>query len=44
MAEFFEMFKESSAAFQPGNEYKLVDAYADKLGVADWYGWKADQA
>ena len=42
--EFFEMFKESSAAFQPGNEYKLVDAYADKLGVADWYGWKADQA
>ena len=42
--EFFAMFKESSAAFQPGNEYKLVDAYADKLGVADWYGWKADQA
>ena len=41
--EFFEMFKESSATFQPGNEYKLVDAYAEKLGVADWYGWKADQ-
>jgi len=41
--EFFEMFKESSATFQPGNEYKLVDAYAEKLGVSGWYGWRPDQ-
>jgi hypothetical protein len=41
--EFFEMFKESSDTFQPGNEYKLVDAYAEKLGVSAWYGWRPDQ-
>jgi hypothetical protein len=21
-------------------EYDLVDAYTDKLGIADWYAWK----
>ena len=41
--EFFEIFKESSATFQPGNEYRLVDAYAEKLGIHDWYGWKKDE-
>ena len=41
--EFFEIFKESSATFRPGNEYSLVDAYAEKLGIHDWYGWKKDE-
>ena len=41
--EFFAMFKESSATFLPGNEYRLVDAYAEKLGIHDWYGWKKDE-
>lgn len=40
--EFFEMFKESAAAFQPGDEYRLIDAYAEKLGIHDWHGWQTD--
>ena len=27
----------------PGDEYTLVDEWADVLGIRDWYQWKADE-
>ena len=42
--EFYAMFKDACEAFSPGDEYKLVDAYGQKLGVRSWYDWKNDQA
>ena len=40
--ELYGMFKDASVSFQPGDEYKLVDAYADALGITTWYDWRAD--
>jgi hypothetical protein len=41
--ELYQMLKDSAEAFHPGDEYGLVDAYAEKLGIHDWYGWKKDE-
>ena len=40
--ELYGMFKDASVSFQPGDEYKLVDAYGDALGITTWYDWRAD--
>jgi hypothetical protein len=36
------MLKEANTSFRPGTEYELVDAFADQLGIRDWYSWKLD--
>jgi hypothetical protein len=36
------MWKEANTSFRPGAEYELVDAFADQLGIRDWYSWKLD--
>jgi hypothetical protein len=41
--ELYAKFKDLSAKFSPGDEYELVDAYAQSLGIRDWYDWKLDQ-
>ena len=42
--EFYALFNDAGQAFSPGDEYKLVDTYGEKLGVRLWYDWKKDQA
>ena len=32
----------SKSGFQPGDEYHLVDEFADQLKVRDWYQWIVD--
>jgi hypothetical protein len=41
--ELYAKFKDLSTHFSPGDEYELVDAYAQALGIRDWYDWKLDQ-
>lgn len=36
------MLKEANTSFRPSIEYELVDAFADQLGIRDWYSWKLD--
>ena len=38
----FELWKDRRDALQPGDEYDLVDAFADLLGLRGWYEWKPD--
>lgn len=38
----FQLWKDRRDALQPGDEYELVDAFADLLGLRGWYEWKAD--
>lgn len=38
----FQLWKDRRDALQPGDEYDLVDAFADLLGVRGWYEWKPD--
>jgi tetratricopeptide (TPR) repeat protein len=38
----YGMWKEANASFRPSAEYELVDAFADQLGIRDWYAWKLD--
>jgi hypothetical protein len=40
--DFYEMWKKAAADFHPGDEMKLVDAYANALGVRGWYDWRED--
>jgi len=40
--KLYGMWKEASVSFRPGTEYELVDAFADELGIRDWYSWKLD--
>ncbi len=36
------LWKDRRDALQPGDEYDLVDAFADVLGLCGWYEWKPD--
>ena len=38
----FELWQECQDSLQPGDEYDLVDAFADLLDLRGWYEWKAD--
>ena len=38
----FQLWIDRRDAFQPGDEYDLVDAFADLLGLRGWYEWKPD--
>ncbi len=38
----FQLWKDRRDALQPGDEYDLVDAFADILGLRGWYEWKPD--
>ena len=38
----FQLWKDRRDALQPGDEYDLVDAFADLLGLRGWYEWKPD--
>jgi hypothetical protein len=38
----FQLWKDRRDALEPGDEYDLVDAFADLLGLGDWYEWKPD--
>jgi len=38
----FQLWKDRRDSLQPGDEYDLVDAFADLLGVRGWYEWKPD--
>ncbi len=40
----FGEWRDSVASFQPGDEYKLVDCFADALGAREWYRWREDPA
>lgn len=41
--KLYAEWKDSAGKFRPGDEYELVDAFAEKLGVRGWYDWKPDQ-
>jgi tetratricopeptide (TPR) repeat protein len=38
----FDRWKERAPHLQPGDEYDLVDEFADITGLREWYEWKAD--
>ena len=38
----FQLWKERRDSLQHGDEYDLVDAFADILGLRGWYEWKPD--
>jgi hypothetical protein len=38
----FQLWLDRRDALEPGDEYDLVDAFADLLGLRDWYEWKPD--
>lgn len=38
----FDLWKDRRDSLQPGDEYDLVDSFADLLGLRDWYEWKPD--
>jgi len=38
----FQLWKDRRDSLQPGDEYDLVDAFADVLGLRSWYEWKPD--
>lgn len=38
----FQLWKDRRDALQSGDEYDLVDAFADLLGLRGWYEWKPD--
>ncbi|HEX7516887.1 MAG TPA: hypothetical protein VF345_06340 [Chthoniobacterales bacterium] len=38
----FQLWKERRDSLQPGDEYDLVDAFADLLGLRGWYEWQPD--
>ncbi len=38
----FALWTERCEALQPGDEYDLVDSFADILGLRGWYDWKID--
>jgi len=38
----FQLWKDRRDALQPGDEYDLVDAFADLLGLRGWYEWQPD--
>jgi len=38
----FQLWKDRRDALQPGDEYEVVDAFADLLGLRDWYEWQPD--
>ena len=40
--QLFQLWKDRRDSFQPGDEYDLVDAFADLLGVRGWYEWQPD--
>lgn len=38
----FQVWKDRRDALQPGDEYDLVDAFAELLDLRGWYEWKPD--
>jgi hypothetical protein len=38
----FQLWQDRRDALQPGDEYDLVDAFAEMLDVRGWYEWKPD--
>ncbi len=38
----FQLWKDRRDALQPGDEYDLVDTFADLLSLRGWYEWKPD--
>lgn len=38
----FQLWKDRRDSLQPGDEYDLVDAFADLLGLRGWYEWEPD--
>ena len=38
----FALWKDRRDSLQPGDEYDLVDAFADLLGLRGWYEWQPD--
>ena len=41
--KLFALWKEKSKDLKPGDEYDLVDVFAEFLGIRDWYEWKKDR-
>jgi tetratricopeptide (TPR) repeat protein len=39
---FFDIWKGRLDSFQPGDEYEIVDEYANLLKLRNWYEWKND--
>jgi tetratricopeptide (TPR) repeat protein len=40
--KLFNRWVEQVAKLEPGDEYKLVDEFAEMTGLRAWYEWKAD--
>ena len=42
--KLFDIWKKKIDLFTPGDEYEMVDEYAQLLKLQGWYGWKLDTA
>jgi tetratricopeptide (TPR) repeat protein len=40
--QFFDIWKRRIDSFKPGDEYEIVDEYAQLLKLQKWYEWKHD--
>lgn len=40
--QLLSILDDRSPSLAPGDEYELVDAWADVLGLQGWYGWRPD--
>jgi hypothetical protein len=41
--QLYKRWQESMVDFKPGDEYDLVDAFADTLRLEGWYEWRQDE-
>jgi tetratricopeptide (TPR) repeat protein len=40
--ELFSFLEDRIEKMKPGEEYEIVDVWAEKLGIQDWYQWQED--
>lgn len=41
--QLLALFDRRAASLRPGDEYEIVDAWAEMLGLKGWYEWREDQ-
>ncbi len=41
--ELYQLWKDQVDGIKPGQEYDIIDAFAEKLHIRDWYIWKEDR-
>ncbi len=40
--KLYSLWRELDSELPDGDEWKMVDAFAERLGIGDWYAWRED--